>query len=411
MRILHVIDSLDPRHGGPPMIAFRLAAAQASLGHDVHIATRATPHADAQIAESLRDVPHAQDVRRHHISMTSRVLTLLSLRTRRDLAALVKEADFVHLHAVWEPLVLLGAAEARRQGRPYCVLLNGMLDPWSLAQRRMKKRMALALCYRRMLNGAAFLHLGNEDERRLIASLQLESPGVILPNGVFLEELASLPAPDTFHKLHAELRGRPYVLFLGRLHYKKGLSLLAEAFAQVTGDLAHRDLQLVVAGPDGGAEAPLKRQVAHLGIADRVHIIGPLFGPNKLAALTGAACFCLPSHQEGFSMAITEALACRVPVVISVNCHFPEVEKAKAGFVVPLEPRALADALHRVTADDDLRQRMGRNGRALVASRYVWQAIASASIEAYRRASTGVSDPVRADITAQPGHRPSIGGG
>jgi glycosyltransferase involved in cell wall biosynthesis len=214
--------------------------------------------------------------------------------------------------------------------------------------------------------------------------LRLTVPTVVLPNGVFLEELAPLPAPGTFRATHPELGAAPFVLFLARLHSKKGLDVLADAFVELGRWRA--DVRLVVAGPDDGAQVGFLRQVKGAGIAPRVHVVGPLYGRDKLSALVDAACFCLPSRQEGFSVAITEALACGIPVVISEACHFPEVADAQAGIVVPLEPATIARALETILADPALGGRMGQAGAALVRSRYTWDAIAAACLKAYQPA-------------------------
>jgi glycosyltransferase involved in cell wall biosynthesis len=116
-----------------------------------------------------------------------------------------------------------------------------------------------------------------------------------------------------------------------------------------------------------------------------VHLVGPLYGDRKHAALRSAACFCLPSRQEGFSIAILEAMACRNPVVISDACHFPEVAEFGAGHVVALDPKELAAALRNVLEDPEARQRMGAAGFRLVQSRYTWPKIAERSVLAYQQ--------------------------
>ena len=119
------------------------------------------------------------------------------------------------------------------------------------------------------------------------------------------------------------------------------------------------------------------------GLTDRVHLLGPISAAEKWDALAAATCFCLPSRQEGFSMAILEALAARVPVVISDACHFPEVADRGAGVVVPLDAGAIAAALDRVLTDADGRRAMGAAGRRLVEERYTWRRAAEISITAY----------------------------
>jgi glycosyltransferase involved in cell wall biosynthesis len=257
-----------------------------------------------------------------------------------------------------------------------------MLDPWSLAQKRWKKRLALALGYKAMLNRAAVLHLLNADERRLIAPLGLRAPMQVLANGIFLEEIDPIPSRDAFALNYPQLAGRDYIVFIGRLHQKKGLDYLADAFRLVSAQLPHA--KLVVAGPDDGARTDFEQRIDNAKLTDRVIMTGPLYGARKWMALAGAACFCLPSRQEGFSIAILEALACRIPVVVSEACHFGEVVSAGAGTETPLDPQRIAEAICRYLRDPERRQSAGIAGRRLVEEQYTWPKIAERSVDLYR---------------------------
>jgi glycosyltransferase involved in cell wall biosynthesis len=256
-----------------------------------------------------------------------------------------------------------------------------MLDPWCLSQKKWKKRLALVLGFRRMLNRAAGLHVLNADERDLLTPLGLTTPCEVIPNGIFLTEFDPPPDPRLFRDRRPGPGERPFVLFLSRLHYKKGLDLLAEAFAKIAP--RHPDVDLVVAGPDGGAEADFRERVAAAGLNSRVWLTGPLYGPEKLSALAAARVFCLPSRQEGFSMAILEALACRLPVVITKDCHFPEVADVGAGRVTPLSADAVADALNGLLSDPAERESASQAGRALVEGRFTWPRIAEQTVRWY----------------------------
>ncbi len=392
MKILHVIDGMDPVKGGPPMIATRIAAAQARLGHDVTFLTYASPDGAERTRRAVERIPSWEHVRLHEIESPplSYARAWFSPWIEAEIDHHVREADMVHLHAVWETILIAAGRSARRHGRPYCILLNGMLDPWSMSQSRWKKRLAMLLGHRRHLNAAAFLHLGNREEQRLIAPLGLTAPTRIIPNGVFLEEIEPLPERGRFHARHLEVGGRPYILFLSRLHFKKGLDYLAMAFER----LAHRreGVSLVVAGPDGGSRPDFERRISAAGLSQRVHVIGPLYGQEKLEALVDAICFCLPSRQEGFSIAILEALACGVPLVISEGCHFPEVGHAGAGHVVPLDAERISDALEQIVDAPTKARQMGQAGRDLVESRYTWDQVARASLDAYAQVIGGTND-------------------
>lgn len=383
MRILHVIHGLSPASGGPPRIALYLAAAQAALGHEVHLLSYRDPGCQDQIDAIVQRIPHHERVTLHALNPPGRLERFIGRAARAWVREFLRlqPPDIFHLHCVWDAIDRVSAAEARRAGRPYVLLLNGMLDPWCLAQKRTKKRIALALAHRRMLDGAAALHCGNESEVAGIKPLGLRSPTVIIPNGVSPEEIAAVPPRGTFAEAFPKLAGRRYILFLSRLHHKKGLDVLADAYAKFAPH--HGDVDLVVAGPDGGARAAFEQAITRAGLLDRVHITGPLYAQHKWAALVDAACFCLPSHQEGFSVAITEALACGCPPIISEGCHFPEVATSGAGIVVPLNVSALAAALLHAFEDPRRLEQMSIAARQLAMSRYTWPLVAQQTLDMY----------------------------
>jgi len=384
VKILHVICSLDPKLGGPPVVASRLAASQAALGHAVSILAHETYRSGESVERAraaLGAIPGMDRVAIELLPSATRAERLYAPGAARAFRARADRPDVLHLHGVWEPLLLRAGAYARRAGVPYLVAPHGMLDPWTLAQRRLKKRIALALAFRRMLNGASAFHALNEDEARALREFRFRPPAPVIPNGVFLEELSPLPPAGEFGASRPEIGARPYALFLGRIHFKKGLDLLADAFALLAPQLPQA--RLVVAGPDDGYLPKLRAQLGRLGLNGRVVVVGPLYGRDKLAALAGAACFVLPSRQEGFSIAITEALACGVPSVVSRECHFPEVATSGAGVEVALEASSIAEGLRPFLSSPRPPDRRGGPGPALVRERYTWPAIARRSLEVY----------------------------
>ncbi len=397
MRIVHVIASMQATHGGPPVIAACIAAAQAALGHEVGLFSYDPGSSDA-VVRRMRTFPGGGQVRSHFIGASDGVELQLGWRAGRAFREIAGSYDFAHIHGVWEGIQRTCARRARAAGTPYCVVPHGMLDTWCLAQGATKKKLALGLAVRPLLNSAAFLHVGNTHERDVIASLGLTAPREIIPNGVFLEEFATPPAPGTFFAKHPELKGQPYILFLSRLHYKKGLDYLADAFAIVARQRA--DVRLVVAGADDGYQGEFEAMVAAHGLGARVHLVGPLYGDDKLAAFNDAACFCLPSRQEGFSIAVTESLACGTPAVVSEDCHYPEVAQVGAGEVTRLDAGAVAQGLLRVLGGD--REAMGEAGRRLVRERFNWPAVARTTLDAYARAYArmGRSVPGKGPVAA-----------
>jgi glycosyltransferase involved in cell wall biosynthesis len=385
LKILHIIQSIDPKGGGPAQVAVRLAAAQASLGHDVHVVAYADPEADFRTRQQIDRVPYRSLFKLHLLPKFGRAEALLARGASRVINDLLEGAGWVHCHGVWESILRVAAESAYKAGVPYCFRPAGMLDPWSLDQRKWKKKVGLALGTRRVLRRAKFIHALNHDEARLIAPLKLGVPTCIIPNGIFLEEVEPLPARGTFRIDHPELADYAYVLFLGRLHWKKGLDYLADAFALLAERLP--SVRLVVAGPDDGHKANFEAHIHRHNLGDRVRLVGPLYGPNKFAALADASCFCLPSRQEGFSVAVLEAMAAGVPVVISEACHFPEAASSRAGVIAPLEPSAIAAAIESILLNPSRAASMSSAGQNLIRNHYTWPRIAEQLTNLYEQSS------------------------
>ncbi len=377
MHILHVISSLDPAEGGPPVVVTRLGAAQQERGHEVDVLSHAGPGDRKRIDDMISSLPCNGLQHVHLLNRGGRIERLRANNSRAWLREHVGRYELVHLHGIWDPILNNAAREAARAGTDWIITPHGMLDPWCMSQGRLRKRVALAAWARKMLSGSRFIHALNHDEelgmKPHVGSARIE----VIPNGVFLEELEPLPPAGTFRSRHQGLclDTKPFVLFLSRLHYKKGLDILVAAFERIHDEIP--ELDLVIAGPDDGYETTLQSLIEASPARNRMHCIGPLYGEDKLAALVDCNCFCLPSRQEGFSMAITEALGCGTPVIITEACHFPEVADAGAGLVTSLDAAAVAEAMLQLASSPETCEQMGRAGASLVRDHYTWPAIAA----------------------------------
>ncbi|MEQ8875930.1 MAG: glycosyltransferase [Phycisphaerales bacterium] len=384
LRIMHLAGTLDPAAGGPPVVAARLAAAQASLGNTVKIAAYRGDAAGMERAEGLlKETPNGHLVDVVWMPEPSRVERLTGRAAAKQLGAEFDAGtDVLHCHGMWEPVLPATAAQAMQRGIPFVVMPHGMLDPYTLSISKRKKQLAMATTHRAYVRKPMLYHMLNADEAELARPIIGEQDVRVIPNGIFLDEVDAAPPVGEFRKERPELGQSPYVLFLGRLTHKKGLDILAPAFAKVAASMA--DVRLVVAGPDDGMRAPFEAEVRAAGIADRVHVVGPIYGASKYAAMRDAAVFCLPSRQEGFSIAITEALALGVPVVVTRACHFPEVSEVGAGIETELDADDVADALRRVLGDSGRASEMGDAGATLVRERFTWPEVARQTLEAYK---------------------------
>lgn len=382
MKITHVVQSLDPALGGLPAVPLRLATAQARLGHTVSLLTSDDSPSFQRFLDA-HGVAGSDSVQRWPAPRPSRWSRLSGRDAGGAIGRQLIECEIVHLHGLWDPLLVQVANAARTRNLPYVIAPHGMVDPWSLSQKAWKKRLALTLRYRRLLNAARFVHALNEAEAQFVRDLNVVAPVRIIPNGVFLEEI-SPPQQENedFLRHRFGWSGANTLLFLGRLHWKKGLDILAEAFAELA--KSHPEARLVVAGPDDGQRQAFEQRIASLGLAERVALPGPIYGSDKYAALRAAAMFVLPSRQEGFSIAILEALACGTPVVISEACHFPEVATHGAGEILDLNPAHHATAYARLLDAPELRVTIGAAGRDLVSTKYTWDSIARLSVAVYQ---------------------------
>jgi len=382
MRIVHFIDRLDPSDGGPPAAVARLAAAQARAGHSVQICANEPRDDRLRFEEAYAAIDGFPAVTQRFFPHRTLRERALALDARRTLPGMLADADIAHVHGVWRPLLLQAARTSSTQRLAYCVTPHGMLSSWGMAQKTVKKRVALMLAWRSALAKAAFLHFVSEGELAASAPLGLGTQPLVLPNGIDVAELEGVASPVHADRV-APLPER-FILFVGRLHYSKGLDLLCDAFAAVAAH--HPEVTLVVVGPDFGYGEEFARRIRARGLAGRVHVLGPVYGAAKLALMRAALCLCLPSRQEGFSVTILEALACGRPAVISEACNFAEVETAGAGFVTGLSSAQIADRLLRLCGDEALCGRQGRAARALVQQRYGWDMLASRLVERYASA-------------------------
>jgi len=369
MRVVHVISSLDPSTGGALSALVGLCKAQHDIGIEVEVLATVRRGDNLELFDQMR---------RHGIS--GKVIgqgmgpLVWHPRIGSVLAAHIGKAQVVHIHALWEEIQHQAARCCQRMGRPYVISPHGMLVPLFLGQSRVKKRLYLAWRLRRDLNRAGALHFTAATERRLTAPVGLRAPALVEANGLDMSEFAKLPEPGCFRRRFAGVGDRPMVLFLSRLHPKKGLDLLVPAFA----DAGTGDAVLVIAGPaEGDYRQRVEAMVGKQGLVDRVIFTGMLRGRERLEAMVDADLFVLASYQESFGIVIAESLACGTPVIISDQVNIcDEIASGGVGEVVPTAVAPLAEALGRWLNDDELRSAAGGRARDFVAQRYDWQQIA-----------------------------------
>jgi glycosyltransferase involved in cell wall biosynthesis len=295
------------------------------------------------------------------------------------------ELDILHVHGLWMYPSIVARRWGARTGAPYMVSPHGMLDPWALTQGHWKKRIAGALYEHSHLHRAACLHALCESELKAIRAFGLKNPVCVIPNGV---ELAGR-TPSSSASWRAQLPAQAKVLlYLGRLHPKKGLTVLLRGWAKLHREAheAMKDWYLVIAGwNQGDHREHLESLAGSLGLSASIRFVGPQFGAQKDATFRAADAFVLPSYSEGLPMVVLEAWAHGLPVLMTPQCNLPEGFAAEAAVAIEPDPDSIAAQLRVLFAmSNDRRWTIGYQGVRLIATRFNWITIAAQMESVYR---------------------------
>ena len=360
-------------------MAKALACAQTYAGNEVSVCTTNLDYPSGILYPTDQESVCDNRVRVFYFPVQFRLLTA-SWNLRNFIKNHIREFDIVHIHGLYRFPPTYSACQARRQKIPYIITPHGALDPYLYT--KSSRNVVLKRLYERWfdlpnLHGASAIHYTAEDERRRAAFLGLRAPSFVVPNGIDWGRYAQLPVRGAFRTAQG-LGGAPLVLFLGRLHPKKGLDLLIPAFETIRRLVA--DVQLAIVGPENDRFGQQVRAwVTERRLTDSVHFVGHLEGADVIQAYVDADVFVLPSYTENFGMTVVEAMACALPVVISdqVNIH-AEVVQSGAGLVTRCDAAEVAEAVIELLADPERRTVMGSAGRVAAQLRYTWPNIVDA---------------------------------
>ncbi|WP_052201093.1 glycosyltransferase [Terriglobus sp. TAA 43] len=369
---LQVLSHVDPRFGGMSAAVPKLAEElRRREGYDARIASFSSPE---EIRELHSDVPFTL-----WPPNRSKWLTDSDLRSRFQTT--VKGSIGVHIHGLWEASTLAACLVARRTRTPYVISPHGMLEPWALANKRRKKLVYTALFERRNLDGAACVHALTRAEALDCRRFGFKGSIAIIPNGIDIP--ASCDA-SLFRARFPRIKGKRVLLFLGRVHYKKGVDLLLHAWAKISDQ--HPDVVLVIAGPDSeGTVAKVARLSVELKISSRVLFTDMLKGSAKWSALAASDYFVLPSHSEGLSVATLEALGCGLPVIISEQCNLPQVTEAGAGWQVKTDVDDIARTLTAaLNISHETYAVMSARAEALAQQNFSWKRVTDCMGQLYQ---------------------------
>lgn len=286
------------------------------------------------------------------------------------------KVDVLHDNGIWRLHHLALMRLAERHGAIRVVSPRGMLTPWALDYKPVRKRVAWLAYQRRSLNRASALHATAESEADDLRRLGISPPIEILPNGV------SLPDWSRIKRARQTGAGVRTCLFMSRLNPKKGIPMLLDAWAL----LRPEGWRLDIAGPnEDGYQAELEKRVEKLELGEDVRFLGSIEGQAKLTALARADFLVLPTHSENFGIVVAEALAHGCPVITTHGAPWEILETERCGWWVPISVDAITEAMREAMhLAPEARQAMGQRGRSCVDREYSWADIARRSVDLYQ---------------------------
>jgi glycosyltransferase involved in cell wall biosynthesis len=361
LRCVHYFSGIRLETGGVARAVLDFCRVFAAAGNPTTLITGDATDVPAEWANSTSpDIPRLIE-----INPPRGRFALLNRSDKSRLRQALTDAQVLHLHTPWEPSNLQAAALARQANVPYVLSIHGMLDDWSMAQKRSKKRAFLKLAGNRLLRRAARVHFTAQAELEQAKKWLPIDNGVVLPLVMDLTPFENLPGPQLARQRFARLnQGGDKLLFLSRVHPKKGVDLLIKALA----DLHKRDRRalLFIAGPgEPDYLEQLRQLAAELGVGESVEFCGMVRGEEKVSLYQAADLFILPTSQENFGLVLIEALACRLPVITTRGVDiWKELSGAGASITDP-DPLAIASAIEATLSDPTLNDRRER-GRAWV---------------------------------------------
>ncbi len=367
MNIVHVTSWLSRNGGGIPPVIWALARESNRSG----IKTSVVGLMDEWVKDDCKN----GDVEFAAGQIIGPKALGFSPELKKQLEARAESKGIIHTHGLWMYPGWAARKCAAKINSRLVISPHGMLEPWALNHSTWKKKLAEHLFESGNFHKADCIHALCEAEAVNFRRYGLKNPIAIIPNGVDFEEFQGHPG-DAMVEKFPELKGRKQILFLARLHSKKGLGNLLEAWKKMAADFSNWQLLIAGSGEPAYMEE-LKNQARDLIFSKSVVFTGPLYGESKKQILAASDVFVLPSFSEGFSVAILEAAASGLPVVLTPECNFPELARANAAIEIPTAVDGIEKGLRQIlTLPDEERQAMGRRGQELIKRFYTWPAIA-----------------------------------
>lgn len=372
MKICVFTDSIDKKDGGPSRSVPILVKGLAEIGCDVTLMTQESDDMNTHILDGS----------------SAKIVVVKKGCSSNELESLLNKSnyDIIHSQGIWLPIYHKMSVIARRYNTPYLTTPRGDLEPWSLKQKTLKKKIALMLYQRNDINKAKCILATADMERDHLRDLGFQNPIAVIPNGI---DIAEYKCRENSYKDHVKKQ----IVFLSRVHPKKGIEILIDSWKQLCG--IYPDWNIVVAG-NGDPEyiESLKMRIREQGLESAIKIIPPIFGEGKYRLYCESSLFVLPTYSENFGMVIAEALSCGVPVITTTGTPWHELNENGIGWCVELSVQNIADTLKKaISLGEDKLFEMGQKGSVHVRDKYSYQSVAKMNLSLYEYILTGTNKP------------------
>ena len=370
MKILSFISSLDLSSGGPSRSVPLLAKGLAGLGVNITLMTIRSESMNTHALEGT----------------TAKLKVLEPSFSKKEIAKYLGDErfDLIQIQSMWEWPYHKVMVEARKQCIPYIITPRGMLEPWSLSQKKWKKKLAWWLYQRNDVQKSACVFTTAKMEAEHVSNLGITTCKAVIPNGI---ETVGYPCKSSIEGVKKQ------VLFLSRVHVKKGIELLFEAWKRILPDYV--DWQLLVIG-NGEAEYihSLENRVENLGLKDCIKILPPVFGEAKIKVYQESALFCLPSFSENFGMVIAESMSCGTPVITTTNCPWNILNDTNTGWCIDLSVDNLEHAIRDALAMNPTElYDMGQKASKLIYDNFDYRSVTRKTLRLYEWLLNGGEKP------------------
>jgi len=363
MKIVHSIYFLDFTYGGPVRAIIDLSNALVKHhGHEVKVIT-----VDTKDAPDDWKLPNANPSA-IKLPKPTKIARYMDAKGKAAIRDAIKDADVVHIHGIWVSHQTQVARIASELGIPYVISCRGMLDDWCMAQRKLKKMIYLKLARGSwMLNNAAMIHCTAEGELEQSKKWFPKSQAKVIPNLLELEPFEKMPGVEIAHEKFPFFdSGDPVLLYLSRLHYKKGVEHLIRAVKKLLDEGNPHRLHIVGSGDDA-YQHMLEDLTKKLGLEDYISFPGLVVGQEKLSLYQAADLFVLPTSQENFGFVLYEALAAGTPLITTKGVDtWPELQSQAGAVISTQDPGELAARISTLTSDREALRELGSRGRSWI---------------------------------------------